>query len=296
VKVQDQLVDAGFSAAWSLIRRLPEPVTAAMFERSADVLWRRQGSGVLQLRANLSRVLPPDRLTDLDAISQDATRRYLRYWQEAFRLPAMSTDEVTQSFSIVSGLDHLDSAMDSGSGAIMALPHMGNWDMAGAWATTRYGSLTTVAERLKPESLYDRFVAYRESLGMEILPLGGTDTIRQLADRLRQGGLVCLLADRDLNRSGVPVQFFDATASMPPGPAMLSIMTGAPLMAVSTWHVDGATHADITPPISVPGAHTQAQHARDLTQRLADEFAVGISQHPADWHMMQKLWHDDLDS
>ena len=78
--------------------------------------------------------------------------------------------------------------------------------------------------------------------------------------------------------------------------AMLSIMTGAPLMAVSTWHVDGATHAHITPPISVPGAHTRAQHARDLTQRLADEFAVGISQHPADWHMMQKLWHDDLDS
>lgn len=294
MNLRDRAVDAGFGAGWSIVRRMPQPIANSAFQAGADVMWRRQGPSVLQLRSNLSRVLRDDQLSDLDDITRDGLRRYLRYWQEAFRLPGLSTQQIAESFQVDAGLHHLDDAMAGGDGAIMALPHMGNWDLAGAWATLRYGGLTTVAERLKPESLYDRFVDYRTSLGMEILPLGGTDTIRLLADRLRGGSMVCLLADRDLQGSGIPVDFFSSTASMPAGPAMLSLMTGAPLMPVSVWHTDEGTRATIEAPLPIPDQGPRGQRVRQLTQSAADAFARGIAEHPADWHMMQKLWHEDL--
>ncbi|MDP4825909.1 MAG: phosphatidylinositol mannoside acyltransferase [Candidatus Nanopelagicales bacterium] len=289
-----RITDASFGAGWTMIRRMPEPVAAKVFSQAGNIMWRRQGQSVRQLRANLARVLPPDRLNELDDLTYDGIQRYLRYWREAFRLPSMSAAEVAESFTLDAGLDRLDAIMDEGKGAVIALPHMGNWDHAGAWATARYGSLTTVAEQLKPASLYDRFVEYRETLGMEILPLGGTNTVRELAERLRQGRLICLLADRDLQGSGIDVEFFGGAATMPPGPAMLSLMTGAPLLPVTTWHTDEGTSAVVGAPLRVDPVGNRAEQTRALTQQLAIAFEDSIRAHPADWHMMQRLWHEDV--
>lgn len=291
---RDRMTDAGFAVGWTAMQHLPDGVARRLTRTAADVLWRRQSGGVLQLRANLARVLGPVTSHELDAVTREGVRRYLRYWQEAFALPSWSPERINASFQICEGLDHLDAAMNSGTGAMMALPHMGNWDLAGAWATLRYGSLTTVAERLRPESLFDRFVSYRESLGMEVIALGEPDAMSRLVRRLKEGGLVCLLADRDLQGRGVEVDFFGESASMPPGPAALSVLTGAPLMTVSTWHDQKVTQARINPPLVPPVASSRQEVVELLTQRMADEFAREIAQRPADWHMMQRLWHADV--
>jgi KDO2-lipid IV(A) lauroyltransferase len=153
-----------------------------------------------------------------------------------------------------------------------------------------------VAERLKPESLYDRFVAYRESLGMEVLPHTGGSAFGTLARRLRDGGLVCLVADRDLSASGVEVTFFGETARMPAGPALLAQQTGALLLPATLWYdetpvMKGRVHA----PVEVPESGTRAEKTSFMTQALADVFAEGIAQHPEDWHMLQRLWLSDLE-
>lgn len=299
VSLAERVADLGFAVGWSVSQHIPERLATFAAHRGARRLWKRQGPGVRQLRANLARVLGPVTADQLDAVTEDALDRYLRYWQEAFALPTWSPERATGTFNVVEGLDRLDAAMSRGRGAILALPHMGNWDHAGAWATARYGGLSTVAERLKPESLYDRFVEYRESLGMEVLPLGAPDVLRQLARRLNEGRLVCLLADRDLQHRGAPVTFFGEAASMPTGPAVLATLTEAPLLPVSTWHVEGATQACVHEAIEVPGAGAGAGSRGDvvpsMTQDLANVFESAISAHPADWHMMQRLWHADLD-
>jgi phosphatidylinositol dimannoside acyltransferase len=292
--VGERVADAGFAVGWGAAQHVPAAIARRMAGTAAGVMWRRQGTSVLQLRANLARVLGSVTSDELDAVTQDALRRYLRYWQEAFQLPSWSTQRITSTFEVVEGLEQLDAAMDAGTGAMLALPHMGNWDHAGAWATLRYGGLSTVAERLRPESLFDRFVAYRESLGMEVIALGDSDVTSRLARRLKEGRLVCLLADRDLLGRGVEVDFFGEAASMPPGPAALSVLTGAPLMPVSTWHADGVTRARIHQVIESPAASRRGDVVEAMTQRLADAFAGAIADHPADWHMMQRLWHADL--
>jgi KDO2-lipid IV(A) lauroyltransferase len=292
--LSDSLVDAGFGAGWAAVKRLPEPIVDRSFRALADRTYRKDARSVRQLRANLARVVPDARPAALEATTREGVRRYMRYWSEAFRLPAWTPDRLRETFTLEQGLDHLDAAVEAGTGAVMLTSHSGNWDHAGAWACDRYGGLVTVAERLKPEGLYDKFVAYRESLGMEVLPHGDDETFRVLLRRLKEGKLVCLVADRDLSGSGVPVDFFGERTSMPGGPALLSLLTGAPVMLVDLWHVEDGLRGRVNAPLAHPEGLPRKEAVASLTQSIADGFAVSIREHPEDWHMMQPLWHADL--
>nr|WP_237509197.1 phosphatidylinositol mannoside acyltransferase [Streptomyces sp. SID8382] len=290
------MTDALYGLGWSTVKKLPEPVAVRLGQRIADETWKRRGKGVLRLEANLARVVPdapPSRLAEL---SRAGMRSYLRYWMESFRLPAWSPRRIQDGFD-VKDLHYLVDGLAEGRGVVLALPHMGNYDLAGAWVTTHLGvPFTTVAERLKPESLYDRFVAYREGLGMEVLPHQGGSAFGTLARRLRSGGLVCLVADRDLSASGVEVSFFGERAKMPAGPAALALQTGAPLLPVTLWYDESPVmRGRVHPPVEVPADGNRAERIAVMAQETADAFAAGIAEHPEDWHMLQRLWLADLD-
>jgi lauroyl/myristoyl acyltransferase len=294
--LRDRLTDGAYAVGWSAVKKLPEPVAVRLGRTIADLAWKRRGERVLRLESNYARVVPdatPQRLAEL---SRAGMRSYLRYWMESFRLPAWSPERVKAGFE-AEDLHHLTDGLASGRGVVIALPHLGNWDLAGAWVTTELETpFTTVAERLKPETLYDRFVAYREGLGMEVLPHSGGTTFGTLARRLRDGGMVCLVADRDLSASGVEVKFFGDVARMPAGPALLAQQTGALLLPVTLWYDDSPImRGRIHPPIEVPETGTKAEKTSVMTQALADAFATGIADHPEDWHMLQRLWLADLD-
>lgn len=292
----DKLTDALYGLGWSTVKKLPEGAATALGRRIADMAWKRHGKGVCRLEANLARVVPdatPQRLAEL---SRAGMRSYMRYWMESFRLPTWSKDRIRSGFT-PQDVHHLTDGLKSDRGVILALPHMGNYDLAGVWVTTKLNTpFTTVAERLKPESLYDRFVAYREGLGMEVLPHTGGAAFGTLARRLRAGGLVCLVADRDLSASGIPVKFFGEETKMPAGPAMLAVQTGAMLLPVTLWYDDTPImRGRVHPEIEVPENGTPVEKATEMTQALADAFASGIADHPTDWHMLQRLWLADLE-
>ncbi len=309
-------VDAGFGAGWGAVKALPVPLARRAFQIGADLAVRRDGQGVRQLRSNLRRVIGPGPSdVELDALVRRSMRRYARYWLETFRLPKMDHAAVAATVDrTTTGAHYIDAARAAGRGYVLALPHMGNWDIAGIWLIDRYREpFTTVAERLKPESLFDRFVAYREGLGMEVLALTGGErpAVSVLTERLQAGGGVCLVADRDLSRQGIDVTFFGAPARMPAGPALLAATTGAALLPVGSWFTDApaggtdrATGTDraagtgdgwglsIGPPIELTGQRL-GERVRSGTQALADAFAALIAAHPADWHMLQKFWLSD---
>ncbi|MEV0092845.1 phosphatidylinositol mannoside acyltransferase [Streptomyces sp. NPDC050738] len=294
--MKEKLTDALYGLGWAGVKKLPEPVAAGLGRRIADLVWKRRGKSVLRLESNLARVVPDASPARLAELSQAGMRSYMRYWMESFRLPAWSAERVKNGFA-VKGAHHLTDGLAAGRGVVLALPHMGNYDLAGAWVTTKLEvPFTTVAERLKPETLYDRFVAYREGLGMEVLPHTGGSAFGTLARRLRAGGLVCLVADRDLSASGVEVKFFGEATRMPAGPAMLAQQTGALLLPVTLWY-DGSAimQGRIHPPLDVPETGTRAEKTSSMTQALADAFATGIAEHPEDWHMLQRLWLADLE-
>lgn len=294
--MRDRVTDGLYGLGWSTVRTLPEPAAAALGRTIADTAWKRRGKSVLRLESNLARVVPDAGPERLAALSKAGMRSYMRYWMESFRLPSWSAERVRDGFD-PKGLHHLTDGLASGRGVILALPHLANWDLAGVWVTRALGvPFTTVAERLKPETLYDRFVAYRESLGMEVLPHVGGSAFGTLARRLRDGGLVCLVADRDLSASGVEVDFFGATARMPAGPSLLAQQTGALLLPVTLWYDDSPVmRGQVHPPVAVPESGTRAEKTSVMAQAVADAFAGGIAEHPEDWHMLQRLWVADLE-
>ncbi|MDH2392295.1 phosphatidylinositol mannoside acyltransferase [Streptomyces sp. HNM0663] len=293
---RERVTDALYGLGWSTVKKLPEPAAARLGRSIADTVWKRRGKSVLRLESNLARVVPDAGPARLAELSQAGMRSYMRYWMESFRLPAWSAERVGDAFQ-PKDVHHLTDGLAAGNGVILALPHLANWDLAGVWVTRALGvPFTTVAERLRPESLYDRFVAYRESLGMEVLPHTGGSAFGTLARRLRAGGLVCLVADRDLSASGVEVKFFGDTARMPAGPAMLAQQTGALLLPVTLFYDEPPVmRGRVHPPVEVPRTGTRAEKTAVMTQALADVFATGIADHPEDWHMLQRLWLADLD-
>jgi KDO2-lipid IV(A) lauroyltransferase len=285
-------VERGYAAGWRLVRTLPEPVGRAAFRVVADAAFRRRGPAVRRLTANLRRVVGPD-LPDreLDELVRAGLRSYARYWLEAFRLPSLSHEQRRRRFRLDRG-ELLGEAVEAGTGAVVALPHAGNWDVAGAWAVANGWPLTTVAERLRPEGLYERFVAFREGLGMRIIPLNGGERppLDLLEEALGKAHIVPLLADRDLSARGIEVEFFGGRTRMPAGPAILALRTGAPLFVVSMWYEDDAACGQLHGPLPLPTGGPLDQRVRALTQRIADGLAEGIAAHPADWHMLQRLW------
>ncbi|MEQ4208654.1 phosphatidylinositol mannoside acyltransferase [Actinopolymorpha sp. B9G3] len=292
VRLTDHVVSSAYSVGWAVLRRLPGPAAFGLLRLLADLAWLRRTRGVRQLQRNLARVRPDAGEAELRALTRAGMRSYFRYWCEAFRLPDMRPDDIRQSV-VTHGGEAFWTAVHSGRGVVAALPHMGNWDFAGAWASTHGTRMTTVAERVRPERLFDRFVAYRAALGIEVLPAtGGPDPMQGLTERLRDGGLVVLVADRDLSTRGVEVSFFGEQTRMPAGPAALAVRTGAVLIPVTLWYDGPRMHIHFHDALEKPAASRQA--IRTLTQQIADTFAAGIAEHPEDWHMLQRLWIADL--
>jgi phosphatidylinositol dimannoside acyltransferase len=296
--LRDRLTDAGYGLGWSVVCRLPESWAQRAFRLCADLAWRRRGPGVQVLEGNLRRVIGSQAPGgQLRGLSRQAMRSYARYWLEAFRLPVMPADRLAAGMRESGHLPAAFECLAAGRGVIFALPHMGNYELVGAWVIARgTGSITVVAERLKPESVYRRFVAFREGLGMEVLPAsGGAQRFGILAQRLRAGRPIALVCDRDLTGTGIGVEFFGETARMMGGAAALAVQTRAALMPVILWFEGDHWGVHVHPEIPVPAGGDGQQKAAAMMQQVACLFEAGIRAHPQDWHMLQRVFTADLD-
>jgi len=287
--VKDHLSAFAYFAGWRIVRWLPERTAYRLAYAAADFLTKRKGKNVSRLRSNLQRTKPNMTELDLDLLLIDAMRSYMRYWCDTFRFPDWSPERVRETVSVTNEHLLLD-AISAKTGVIVTLPHAGNWDHAGAYFSGKGINLVTVAEHLKPEKLFLKFLSYRQAMGMEVLPLDGR-VLGTLEQRLRQGALVALVADRDLSRSGIAVTFFGAPSCMPPGPAILALKTDAPLITAFVSYTETGIHIDFNE-VSLPTSGSDEEKISHIVQDMAQQFEVGIAAHPEDWHMLQRIWTD----
>lgn len=287
---------AGYFAGWSLVKHLPLPVARWLFNKVADKV-SDNGRGMDQLRRNLSRIVGPENVTS--QLVRDSMRSYMRYWMEAFRLSTIQKYPQLHQKLLegIEGKEHADASFNSDNGTILALTHSGNWDMAGTFLVGYNGPFTTVAERVKPESLFHAFVDYRESLGFKVIALTGGEQppFELLKEALNKGEVICLLCERDLTRSGVEVDFFGEACNMAAGPALLAQETGANLHAVHCFFTDGddGTEPGWGMTVSQP---IEVSDTQSTTQRIAQEFEVFLRRRPQDWHMLQPQWNVDVEA
>ena len=276
--------------AWKLLGYLPEVRAYALMNWIADQITKRNPSGVQRLRSNYLRVRPELEEPELQSFVREGMRSYLRYWCDTFRLPLWSHDEIVGRVVVIN--DHLlRDALAAGKGAIVSLPHAGNWDHAGAYYCQTGAPVVTVAEHLEPEKLFRKFLDYRQSLGMEVLDASAR-SLALLSQRLRQGRLIALVADRDLSKNGVDVSFCGGPARMPAGPAVLSIQTGAPLLTAFVRYVEVGIEITFEPAIEIPAEGTTSTKVAAMIQESATRLEGHLKEHLADWHMLQRIWID----
>lgn len=284
----------GYNLAWKMIRWIPEGKAYSLADRFADFIYARNGKGVNRLRINYQRVRPELDKAQLEFLVNAGMRSYLRYWCDTFRFPAWSKERLL-STTVCENENFLRDPIADKRGCIVALPHAGNWDHAGAYFCATGIPLTTVAEHLKPEKLFRKFLEYRTAIGMEVLDLDSR-SIAVLSQRLRSGKLVALVADRDLSKNGIPVNFFGTGGQMPAGPALLAIQTGADLITAFVKYEEAGIRIIFGEAIAVPATGSVQEKAAVMTQVIADRFAEQLAVHTVDWHMLQRIWRDDANA
>lgn len=273
---------------WKIVQVLPEKSAYRLFQSLGKFFYGRNGKAVQRLRSNLQVVLPSAMADEIEEIVIKGISSYFRYWCDTFRFPGWSNQKILDSVTATNE-NLLKDPVAAGTGVIVALPHSGNWDHAGAYFCAQGIPLVSVAERVKPEKLFQKFLTYRQAMGMEILALD-SNTLPTLSNRLNEGKLIALVADRDFSKNGVEVDFFGKKAKMPIGPALLSLRTGAPLITAQVSYNPNGIKIDFLGPLTPRIQGTLEDRAKDLVQQCADNFAMGISKNPEDWHMLQRIW------
>ena len=285
----DFAVAGGYFAGWRMVRALPEKFAYKTFDRIGRYALSRNGSRVNRLRSNLSRVCPEKSASEMEDLMRLAMSSYMRYWCDTFRSPDWSREKIANTVT-VEGEELLTAPMKNGTGVVVSLPHAGNWDHAGSYFCGMGFPLVTVAERLKPEALFNKFLEYRQNIGMEVLSLDSRSIVT-LMQRAREGRLIALVADRDLSKSGVDVSFFGHPARMPAGPALLAIRTGIPLITAYVSYTSTGIHI-VFNSVEIPTNGSEEEKISKVVQKCADLFAAGITSSPQDWHMLQRIWID----
>ena len=288
--IKDAISAQLYLSGWRIVQVLPEKSAYRLFEKLGKIFYSRNGKAVKRFRSNLRVVMPSANSNELEEIVIKGISSYFRYWCDTFRFPGWSTQRIIDSVNTTNE-NLLKDPVAAGTGVIVALPHSGNWDHAGAYFCAQGIPLVSVAERVKPEKLFQKFLTYRRAIGMEILPLD-SNTLPTLSNRLNAGKLIALVADRDFSKNGVEVDFFGKKAKMPIGPALLSLRTGAPLITAQVSYNPKGIQIDFLGPLTPRIQGSLQDQAKDLVQQCADNFALGISKKPEDWHMLQRIWID----
>jgi len=277
--------------AWKLIAVLPEKSAYKLADYVSDRIYKKNGKGIKRLRGNYGRVMPEYSSQKLEELTKLGMRSYLRYWFDTFRLSKWSKNRIISTTQVIRE-NLLRDPIQSKQGCIVALPHAGNWDHAAAYFCSTGITLTAVVEKLKPEAIFKKFLAYRQSIGIEAIS-HKEKTIPILTERLQAGKLIALVADRDMSRNGIEVNFFGKTSKMPSGPAILAIKTGAPLITAYVRYTSGGIEIIFDETLKPTNSGSEEEQIKIITQSMADNFAKRIKENPVDWHMLQRIWVDE---
>jgi KDO2-lipid IV(A) lauroyltransferase len=287
------VVTPAYRGAYAIAQVLPGSVVDVLAPGVAGLAAFRPGDQRAMVERHQRRVDPGLNGAELQRRVREVFRSYGRYYGESFRLPTIAADELDRGLTR-DGFEHVEESLARGVGPMLLLPHLGSWEWCAYWLTrVRKIPVTAVVERLEPPALFDWFVGFRERIGMEIVPLG-PDAGRAIVKAIKQAHVIALLCDRDIGGGGSEVTFFGETTTLPSGPAVLALRTGAPLIPTGVYDEGGGRHhAVIRPPIPVERGGSFRDDVARITQAMAGELEGLIRRRPDQWHLLQPNWPSD---
>jgi phosphatidylinositol dimannoside acyltransferase len=287
------VVTPAYRGAFAIAQVLPGAVIDVLAPGVAGLAALRPGDQRAIVERHQRRVDPGLRGVALQRRVREVFRSYGRYYGESFRLPAIGPEELDRGLTL-DGYEHVEESLARGVGPMLVLPHLGSWEWCAYWLTrVRKVPVTAVVERLEPPGLFDWFVEFRQRIGMQIVALG-PDAGRSIVSAIKQAHVIALLCDRDIGGGGAAVTFFGEKTTLPSGPAVLALRTGAPLIPTGVYDQGGGHHhAVVCPPIPVERRGSFRDDVARITQAMADELEGLIRRAPEQWHLLQPNWPSD---
>jgi|TARA_B100001094_G_scaffold194835_1_gene188767 KDO2-lipid IV(A) lauroyltransferase len=291
--LKEKLVVYAYKSVSSLIKVIPDRFLAVLRNASAKAAFKFSVDKRTLVESNLERVYE-GKITksELKQKAQLAFLSYAQYWTDSAKMQSLTDRQIDYGFT-VQGFEHIEDAWSEGPGPILALPHLGGWEWAGRWLTCRPNfEVTVVVEPQQPEELFEFMIRYRESFGMNVIPLG-PNAGKKVIKAIRNNHVVCLLCDRDIEGNGVSVDFFGEETTIPGGPATLSIRTGAKIIPVAVYQRANSHHAIVKSPIDSKRRGSLREDVARVSQEIVRSFEELIRLEPEQWHLMSPNWPSD---
>ena len=292
-QISDALTVGRFRLGSLVARITPSIVARGTISAVAPAIAVLQRDKRLMVERHQKRVDPALGGLALNRRVSEAFDSYMRYYAESFKLPSMSRRYVDRCFT-VDGWHHVEAALETGNGAIFALPHLGGWEWAGRWMADRGHHMTVIVEPLEPPEMFEIFRRLRSDLGMNVVPLG-PDAVPAILAALKRNELVCLLSDRDIQGGGIEVDFFGERTTLPAGPVMLALRANSTVLPVAVYFTDSIDghHTVVRPPLQIDRSARLREAVTKGTQDLARELEGLIRRAPEQWHLFQPNWPSD---
>jgi lauroyl/myristoyl acyltransferase len=284
---------------------LPERPLIALAESAGEVWYRAAPARAAQARRNLRRVagwlevhqLGPARARAaahdpraLERLVRATFRHTARYYLEVARTPALRSADVDRSIAIET-TDLIAEAFEPGRASIFIGLHFGSLELPALYLASRVGDAVAPMETIDDPELQDWFIRTRGAAGVRIVGL--REARRELTTALRDGVSVGLVGDRDLTGGGITVDLFGAPASLPLGPALLAVETGAPAYVVAVRRTTPGRYIGRLVAIDVPLAGSRRERATATTVAVARAFELVVADAPEQWwSVFFPIWPD----
>jgi lauroyl/myristoyl acyltransferase len=292
--VRDWFAYIPFRIAAGIFGILPEGVVRRLGIAAGNIASKRATSKRPLLASHMRRVLGPDAADDdVEAAVDGMFRSYGRYWAETFWFSPRRADVINANVDRIHFGPVLE-AQEAGRGIVFALPHVGNWEIAGVIAEDLGLNLMAVAEQLPNRKITEWFLDVRAGFGIEIVLTSDPARRSKMVKHLRGGGALALLSDRDVTGKGIEVEFFGEETSVPAGPTALAELTDSALLPVVVYFKTGAGYRiEVGDAIEVPEGGTRAERVKVGAQRVAVVLEEQIRKDPSQWHLFQPNWPSD---
>jgi KDO2-lipid IV(A) lauroyltransferase len=270
---------------------LPTRAAYAIARAVADLSYPFQGRSRRHVKDNMRHVLGPDTSEkEVSRAAREVFRNITRYYADLIRLPRTDPHRLLEQDLNVHGLENLENALAQGKGVVLVSAHYGNTELTvqALAALDIYAYVLT--EPLQPRQLSDLTHRLRSTHGHIYRPVS-MSSVKGALRYLRQGGLVAILCDRDIQKTGQLLPLCGCPARFPVGAAMLAVRTGAQVVpAFSQRRGPGRNEVWIEPPLPLERTGDEEHDVRAITEKILARFEEYLRRDPGQWTVLEPVW------
>jgi len=279
---------------------MPPTLGNLLADRGGDVVYFAAGKSRRNAISNMRHVLGPNApRRRMKKVVRCIFRNVMRNYYDLCRAPSTSDEEIDTIVDFDwEGWKKVTEYQEKKIGVILVTAHFGSFDMMTQVISRRGLPLTVLIARIKPAWLSDFVTGLRGTRGLDLLEVEEEEesklnlgALKQSMMTLRKGGMLGVVADRNLEPSGVHIQFFGHDTVVAAGVAKMALRSKAVVIPSLCYRLPGNRYSLVfTEPIPPPNTGSSQEDVKELLTSIFARFEYHIARNPEQWVILQRVW------